>query len=403
MRKAKRGGTAVVAAGSAFLAGKQNGREFRQTGEEVDTNPHFVSTPLLDSEDREGGADPTPKKIPKQGKHRTSELASGVPRASLEGQANSRGAAQVSGSGNVVYLRRSQNIGDTGALMSPSRAGERASAETARWLQMGPAFRDSSLVLATSQDRGEQPDSQRKVIGEGVDREKLACAALDAGERATASVGAAVSAGKPSFCASRTDGCEELQPLRVGLTPSNHADTPVEASPPVRSNFVPPCADVGACNILDSVRLPQHSPVEELSFVDSPLSDKEPDLRRPGASCAEQPDDVGACTELTEPMKDGVISGNFHELPLVDGSAHQPPDRHVTESANAAQQARDGKNSQLSIGGLMFFGDAIRSVCMPLALSLDPFSRNATSDLLPVAHLENVERTVTMSSSTAVS
>lgn len=385
--RAKEGDTASV---DVRLQPRRNERAFRGgIEEEEDANGslllktgarHSVSMTLFDSYDGDAAAT-TAEKPQEQGKCGTGVSDSEVPRLSVDDSQRFDGMGQISGSENAVCSSKARKISDASALVSPSQAGERASAETARWLQWNSGFLKSSRVGTTAQDQGEPPVCLDKVVEEGRGSGELLRCALNSKDRATAAVDAAVI--PPSF-ASTTDGCEMFEPLRVGaMSPPDHADTLVGASTPVKDSVWSSYGNTAACNVHNGGRQPRLSPVEELSFVDSPLTKTESSTRHPGAVCGEEAEDARA---NAEPLADSVTSRNLHQLPSAETVA-----RDSSKRSSARKAGVDGV-AQLPLAGVTTFDNdaTTHSVCMRLALSSDPFARSSNSDLLPVAHLDDV-------------
>lgn len=393
-RRAKKGGNAAAGIEHSAPSEQNNRRQLSGKGEddEVDSNlhpptgvPHSVSTPLFGSNDVNAAA-PSPKKTPKRvGESGTRGLVSKVTRSSLESARQSHGVEQIPDSENAIRLSRTRNLRDAGALISLSQAGERASAETARWLRWNPASRESSLVGMTGQDRGEKPIPPDKAIGEIRGNEESVCHTCSSSlEGATASVNAAVPAVIPPSSVSNTDHCVVVQPLSAAALPRpRQIDIGVEADTPIGRNIVHPRSDAAAFDLRNTRNQgPQLSPMEESPFVDSPLSKTEAGW--PGAACEEHVEQPGA---IAEPLLDRLTSGNLHQLPSADDGPRHPLEMRVTQSINGGRVGGDGVN-QLSLADLTTFDDIkTPSVCMLLALSSDPFARGVTSDLLPVAHM----------------
>lgn len=331
--------------------------------------------------------------------------------------------ARRSGSETCARLPGPRKGGDggAGALTSPSRAGERASAETVGWLHWNPGLRWwSSPMGIAGHAPAEQPVSPDKGAGEGIgsgttdqatagrpaslyevagerrgDGGNTVCRGfLGSDEQGTASVHAtAPAAVPPSRAAGSTNGCEgEPEPLRAAtlalLSPSNRADLQVEAAGSL-------LAGGGG----DRYTRPPLSPIGELSFVDPPLSEMTaPGTRRLGESGEPDGDEAGAfgkpSAEIFAPpgLRHGLL------LPSAEGgSARRPsPESRVAESGDAGRAGGGGVVRRPLVGPTIF-GDATThsGVCMAaplLALSSDPFARSATADLLPVAHFESAGR-----------
>lgn len=389
-RKVKEGAPAMsVGREVPTLSQQNNSGAVRGEGgeEELDRN-HLpqtgastsVSTSLLDFKDGDSAVSTIKKPVFE------------VPPSSVEDLERLHPMAQISGSENAICRSRPRNIGDANASMSPAQAGERASAETARWLQWNPAFRGSSLVGTTGQDRGEQPAPLDKIVEERRCSVESVCLAFNSDERDSADIGVAFSAVLPAPCANTTDGCEALEPLTAVALPSpNHVDIRVEPSARVKDNFMSPYGNTAACDRSNSSEGPRLSPVEELCFVGLSLSKTESGMSRPSAACGGHAEHPGVSAE---PLTESVSSRNLHELPSMVKSAHRASEIRMAGNDHARRTGGGGVVQPLSLADLTLCADAMTPIaCVPLALSSDPFARSASSDLLPVAHVDNVGST----------